>query len=61
MKEKMNIGLIALVILSALFLAGCDDAQVASHNLVKAADNFEVNTTCDVLEREFKKQIQEEK
>lgn len=36
-----------LVILSALFLvallAGCNDADVASRNLSKAADNFEVN------------------
>ncbi|MBD1554673.1 hypothetical protein [Pseudomonas typographi] len=24
-------------------LAGCDDASVASHNLSKAADNFEIN------------------
>lgn len=26
-----------------LFLVGCGDAQVASSNLVKAADNFEIN------------------
>lgn len=28
---------------SAFVLAGCDDAQVASANLSKAADNFEIN------------------
>lgn len=35
----------ALLALSILTLAGCrqDDAQVASHNLSKAADNFELN------------------
>ena len=32
-----------LVGLSALSLAGCDDSTVATRNLVKAADNFEVN------------------
>jgi len=31
------------LLLSTIFLIGCDDAQVASQNLVKAADNFEVN------------------
>ena len=29
--------------LSVLSLAGCDDSAVATRNLVKAADNFEVN------------------
>lgn len=29
--------------LSAALLVGCDDAQVASANLSKAADNFEIN------------------
>ena len=24
-------------------LTGCDDAQIASHNISKASDNFEVN------------------
>ena len=28
--------------LAALTLTGCDDAQMASHNISKAADNFEV-------------------
>lgn len=32
-----------LVGLSVLSLAGCDDSAVATRNLVKAADNFEVN------------------
>ena len=41
MKNKLRFGLIGIGIL--LFLAGCDDAQVASANLVKAADNFEIN------------------
>ena len=32
------------VLLLALFLiSGCDDARVASNNLVKAADNFEID------------------
>lgn len=40
MKKTYIIGFILLVVL----LAGCtDDAQVASYNLVKAADNFEIN------------------
>lgn len=35
--------IIALTTVSTLLLAGCDDdAQVASRNLSKAADNFEV-------------------
>jgi len=33
---------IGLLLLVAV-LAGCDDASVASQNLVKAADNFEIN------------------
>lgn len=32
-----------LVGLSVVSLAGCDDSTVATRNLVKAADNFEVN------------------
>ena len=49
MKEKTKIkGLIKIVFMLALvivtmFLTGCDDAQVASHNLVKASDNFEID------------------
>jgi hypothetical protein len=36
--------LAALTVLGlAAALAGCDDAQVASENLSKAADNFEIN------------------
>lgn len=33
---------IALSLVGLLFLAGCNDADVASRNLSKAADNFEV-------------------
>ncbi len=33
----------ALAILGTLALAGCDDAYVASENLKRAADNFEIN------------------
>src|SRR3990167_3215617 len=40
---KTKIGLIAVGLLALLFLAGCNDAEVASSNLVKAADNFEIN------------------
>ena len=36
-------GLIALGIFVILFLSGCDDAYVVSNNLVKAADNFEID------------------
>ena len=32
-----------LILSIAALLAGCDDAQVASANLSKAADNFEIN------------------
>jgi hypothetical protein len=32
-----------LLLIVTIFLGGCTDAQVASHNLVKAADNFEIN------------------
>jgi len=40
---KTNI-LIMIGILAMLFLTGCtDDAQIASHNLVKSADNFEID------------------
>lgn len=31
------------VILAASLLTGCDDAQIASNNLSKAAQNFEIN------------------
>lgn len=34
---------VALALAASLGLAGCDDAQVASQNLSKAADNFEIN------------------
>ena len=32
-----------LIVLGILLLGGCSDAMVASHNLSKAADNFEIN------------------
>lgn len=34
---------IAAVLLVATFLAGCDDAKIASRNTSKAADNFEID------------------
>lgn len=34
---------IALATIAALTLAACNDAQVASSNLSRAADNFEIN------------------
>ncbi|MGB3835913.1 hypothetical protein [Castellaniella sp.] len=34
---------IALAAITAIFLAGCNDADIASSNLSKAADNFEIN------------------
>ena len=34
---------IMLMLLLMLFLTGCDDAQVASQNMVRAADNFEID------------------
>lgn len=34
---------LAIVAACSLALAGCDDAHVASANLSKAADNFEIN------------------
>lgn len=43
MKNKIKIGLIGIGMLALLILAGCRDAQLASQNLVKAADNFEIN------------------
>ena len=35
--------LATVLTIGGLMLAGCDDAQVASQNLSKAADNFEIN------------------
>jgi len=40
---KKTIFLIGMLVLSSLFLVGCDDAQVASQNMVRAADNFEID------------------
>jgi len=48
MKEKtkgkalITLGTVLMLILT-MFLTGCDDAQIASQNLVKASDNFEIN------------------
>ncbi|RZN09698.1 hypothetical protein CWO91_16855 [Bradyrhizobium genosp. SA-3] len=39
----MKAAYIAIALLGAVTLAGCDDAQIASENLSKAADNFEIN------------------
>jgi hypothetical protein len=42
-KMKQNTFVALLIILVMTLLSGCvDDAQVASHNLVKSADNFEI-------------------
>lgn len=46
MKTKLKkIGAILLLVITGLTLAGCDqsDADVASHNLSKAAEQFEIN------------------
>ena len=44
MNKKIGILSILVLMLGALFLTGCsDDAQVASYNMVRAADNFEIN------------------
>lgn len=43
MKDKIKFILIGMGILALLFCAGCDDAQVASKNLVRASDNFEID------------------
>jgi len=41
---KKEIFMISLLLLSVVMLAGCsDDADIASYNMVKAADNFEIN------------------
>jgi hypothetical protein len=42
MKLNRKIAAVALAIVAALGLSGCEDAQVASDNVSKAADNFEV-------------------
>jgi len=43
MKGKISLLLVALL-MGTMFLTGCqDDAQVASYNMVRAADNFEIN------------------
>ena len=41
---KKAISIMVLLVLSTMALVGCsDDAQVASYNMVRAADNFEIN------------------
>lgn len=32
-----------MTLIAAVFIIGCNDADIASHNLSKAADNFEIN------------------
>ena len=39
---KKKIAAVAIALAAAATLTGCDDADVASYNLSKAADNFEV-------------------
>lgn len=41
MKKVLGVSLVAL--LGVTILTGCDDAKVASQNLTKASDNFEVD------------------
>lgn len=41
--KNMKTIIIGMTLLCLLVLAGCTDANVASSNLVKASDNFEVN------------------
>jgi len=43
MNKKLKIGLLIIGLLLITLLSACDDAQVASQNLVRAADNFEIN------------------
>jgi len=44
MKKKIKIFGIIMLLLTMVVLGGCmDDAEVASYNMVKAADNFEIN------------------
>jgi hypothetical protein len=42
-KMKKNITKILILILFGFMLHGCSDADIASHNLSKAADMFEIN------------------
>jgi len=42
MKKLNKTALLLAVSLTALLVAGCDDATVAKHNMRKAADNFEI-------------------
>jgi len=42
-KTIIKIGLILIFLISLFILGGCDDAQVASQNLVRSADNFEID------------------
>lgn len=40
---KKAIWIVGLLIMTLLMVGCVDDAQVASHNMVKAADNFEID------------------
>jgi len=43
MKKIIKLLTVTILLLSTMFVSGCsDDAQVASYNLVKSADNFEI-------------------
>lgn len=41
--KKIILGFVTLILSSLLFLSACTDADVASENLSKAADYFQVN------------------
>lgn len=44
MKNKIKILIVITMLVSTIFISSCsDDAQVASYNLVRAADNFEIS------------------
>jgi len=43
MDNKLKIVLIVALLALAMLTTACDDATVASYNMVKAADNFEIN------------------
>lgn len=43
MNKKIMCFVFICILVFGMGASGCDDAQVASHNLVRAADNFEIN------------------
>ena len=43
MNKKIYVIALMLLLGVVSLLSGCDDADIASQNLVKAADNFEIN------------------